>query len=256
MQASSDFINSKPQMLVIASNNADLLEAKGSASVFGMENEKLLNLTKSLGDVRTKINSTAEESGKLTAKSTGTNAVLVKNNGTLGSFISHLNTARIAIVGVAFAMAKMAETSINSVMGLDTMARKLGMSSQSLTAWQTTAKKVGADVNSVFTSINKTQNDLFNGRASNASVWGFLGIDIRKDPQEVMKQLVNKLKEAGDGERGAILQRLGLDSNNINLGDMELNMGRIGGLVRSEEEIKKIKELNKTFIDFGFSVKN
>jgi hypothetical protein len=227
--------------------------ANNVGKAFDIPNDKL---TKALGVSTENADKVAEANKSIKSSIANVDKAVEKNNRTLGGFISRLNAARVGIIGVMYALTRMTGSVVNNGLQLDTMSKSLGVSAQSLTKWQIAAKRVGADVESVFNSIKKTQNDLANGRASNVSMWNFLGIDVGgQKPEEVMRQLVDKLKNTKDDARSALLQRLGLDGNNINLGNIDLNMGRVGGLIKSDEEIKKIRELQKVFVDFTMSVK-
>ncbi|GHU26620.1 hypothetical protein FACS1894152_1620 [Bacilli bacterium] len=172
-----------------------------------------------------------------------------------GGLLSGFNKLRIGIVATTAVMVKFASDTINSAMNLDRLAGKLDMSLQNLQRWQIAGTRAQADVNSVFESIKKTRDDFKNGKSSNISAWQFLGIDmVGGDPDEAMKQLVDKLKGVQKSERSAILDRLGLDSNNINLGDIDLNIGKMEGIVKSDKEMENVKELNRAYIDLKLSL--
>jgi hypothetical protein len=231
-------------------NSIAELGKKASETVAEFEKMRMVNF-----DVQESNNRLQESNNKLEESQNNVDSGIKRNSKTLGNFISQLNVYRLGILGVVYAMTKLAEQTLNSSINLDRMSRRLDMPIQSLQRWQIAGKKAGAEVDSVFDNIKKVQDDFKNGRASNISVWQFLGIDIsRQKPEEVMKQLVDKLQSVNVADRSALLERLGLDGKNINLGDIDFKLGRVDNLIKSDDEIKKVKELNKVFNDARISL--
>jgi hypothetical protein len=203
--------------------------------------EKLDNLDKKLADLKNK--------GEGAARSTSTfKSKVVEALGALGRY-------RTGIYLAAGALLKLASDTIRSTLELDRMSSQLSLDVASLQRWQLAAQRAGADVVGVLKHIKSMQDDFANGLASNVDLWQFLGIDVvGARPEDVLEQLVSKLRSTKVDARSALLSRLGLDSENVNLANLNIGVGRIDSMFRSDEDVEHVRSLNVAFTDMKTSL--
>jgi hypothetical protein len=191
---------------------------------------------------------------KSTAEGVGRSLELTGRGG--DSLRDKFNGLRLGAIGATMAVLKFSSDSINSAMNLDRLAAGLDIGVENLRRWQLAGARAGADVLGVLETIRKTQNDFRNGSASNVGIWQFLGLDIaRGNPEEVLGQLIEKLRGTTGAARSTLLRRLGLDQSSTNLGEVNFSAaGSLGGIQGSDKDIRALKELNRHFVDLKISL--
>lgn len=164
----------------------------------------------------------------------------------LKDFGNNLNLAKLKVVGLATVFMKFANDTLKSVTQLSNFSKRTGISEEFAAEFTNIAKasNIGADtvLNSLET-ISEARQNFLRGEG-NVQPWALLGVDITKNPEQVFKDILERIENIKDaGLRTKLLKDAGLDPQLVNMAQNK-NLGTHKAL-NFKGEVNVLDKLNK-----------
>ena len=158
---------------------------------------------------------------------------------------------KLAVIGVAIAMKKIASASIEAAVGLKNFSIQTGLSRDELQKWRYVADQndiSGQELIATIKGIQQAQAAIRLG-AGNIKPFQLLGISPTEDPFKVLDQLRDKIKGLDPAIATNVLSQLGVGQNFLNIlkkGNLEFSKLNKQFLITTKEQDKLIR-FNKAF---------
>lgn len=177
----------------------------------------------------------------------------------LKDFSNGLNVAKLKVLGLATVFAKFANDTLKSFTRLDNFTKRTGIGEEFAADFMNIAKASNISADTVLNSletISEARQNFLRGEG-NIQPWALLGVDITKNPEQVFKDILDKIENIKDaGLRTKLLKDAGLDpqlfniTQNKGLGTnklLNMNKGDLEAIGKLNKEINILK-LNLTLL--------
>lgn len=168
--------------------------------------------------------------------------------------------ALVAIAGIEYGLAKLANRAVETAIGLQMFTAQTGLSGQELQKWQGVAEQANVSAEAVASSVSALEKSMQAIRLGQGNIAPFqmFGIGINQNAFRVLEQLREKVKTMNPAMASNLLGQMGIDQNMIQVlklsnAEFERMAKNYHGLTSDQE--KTFLKAKQALVEFNLKVR-